>query len=317
MRPDEIIPVYIVSGFLDSGKTTLIHSMFDDDSFSRGQKTLLVVCEEGEVEYDEKALAGKNVQVHMVDSVEEMEPRMFVELSRRYPDTERVIIEYNSMFTFAKLNTMVLPKRWELVQVIALVESATFENYIANMRQQMADPLQNADLILFNRCEEGMPISSWRRQMRAMNSNATILFEFTDGHSDDGVSDEDLPYDMKADIISISEDQFGTFYLDALDHPQRYDGKTLKFKGQVFGDNTLPKDFYLFGRLAMTCCANDITCCAFMCRGGLRPSQTKWYTLTCKVECAYSRQQDREMIVLTQIDATVTDKAKDKYVTFN
>jgi len=317
MRPDEIIPVYIVSGFLDSGKTTLIHSMLEDDSFSRGQKTLLVVCEEGMEEYDEKSLAGKNVKLCTVDSAEEMEPKFFVDLARQNAGIERVIIEYNSMFTFAKLNTMTLPRHWELVQVIALVDSQTYENYIANMRVQMADPLQNADLILFNRCDNGMPISAWRKQMRAMNKNATIIFEFKDGHSDDGVSDEDLPYDMKAEIINITEEQFGTFYLDALDHPKRYDGKKIKVKGQVFSGDGLPKDYFLFGRLAMTCCANDITCCGFMCRGGLRPSQTKWYTLTASVDCVYSREQDHDMIALTQIDATVTDKAKDKYVTFN
>ena len=273
--PNQIVPIYIVSGFLDSGKTSIIHNMLEDEGFSRGQKTLIVACEEGEEEFDEVSLAKQNCKLHIVDSVEDMTPSLFVDLNKQHKP-ERVIIEYNSMFTFAKLNTMQLPTAWELVQVICMVDATTYENYMVNMRQQMTDPMQNADLILFNRCENDMPISVWRRQMRALNPSTTILFEFTDGHSDDGVSDEDLPYDMKADVIEIKDEDFGVFYLDAMDHPDRYDRKTLRFKGQAFRDSSLPKDFVRFGRYAMTCCADDIACLAFVMRGDVTPSDSKY-----------------------------------------
>ena len=313
--PDQIIPIYLVAGFLDSGKTTLVHNMLDDDSFSRGQKTLLIVCEEGMEEYDEQKLAAKHVTVHMVDSEEDMKPQLFVELNKQYRP-ERVIIEYNNVFKFAKLNTMQLPPRWELVQVITMVDATTYDNYMNNMRQLMTDPMQNSDLILFNRVENGMPISTWRRQLRAMNNTTTILFEFTDGHTDDGVSDEDLPYDMKADIINITDEQYGLFYLDAMDHPGRYDEKTIRIKGQVFPDKGVPAGFFRFGRLAMTCCANDIANLSLLCRGDLKPSSTKWYTLTAKAQCVYNKAQDHDMVALMQIDAVPAVKPKDQYVTF-
>ncbi len=313
--PDQIIPIYIVSGFLDSGKTTLIHNMLEDDSFSRGQKTLLIVCEEGMEEYDADALAKRKVDLYMLDSEADMTPQLFVELNKKY-HPERVIIEYNSVFTFAKLDTMQLPLHWELVQVIAMVDATTYESYMNNMRQLMTDPMQNADLILFNRVTEGMPISAWRRQLRAMNNTTTILFEFTDGHSDDGVSDDDLPYDMKADVIEISDEQFGAFYLDSLDHPNRYDNRTLRIKGQVFADPGVPKGFYRFGRLAMTCCANDIACTSLLCRGDLKPSESKWYTLTAKAQCVYNKAQDHDMVALMQLEATPAVKPKEQYVTF-
>jgi len=315
MRPDEIIPIYIVAGFLDSGKTSLIHNMLEDESFSRGQKTLLIVCEEGEEEYDEAKLAAQKVNLFTVDSEADMKPALFVELNRQFRP-ERVIIEYNNVFKFAKLNTMNLPPRWELVQVITMVDATTYENYMINMRQMITDPMQNSDLILFNRVEESMPISQWRRQLRAMNGSATILFEFTDGHSDDGVSDEDLSYDMKADVIEITDDQFGEFYLDSMDHPNRYDDKTIRIKGQVFSDAGVPKGFFRFGRLAMTCCANDIQPLTLLCRGDLRPSEKKWYTLTAKAQCVYNKAQDHDMVALMQLESTVADKPKDQYVTF-
>ena len=316
MPVNQIIPIYIVAGFLDSGKTTLIHNMIDDESFSRGQKTLLVVCEDGEEEYDAEKLAKQKVTLHMVDSVEVMTPSLFVDLNKQYKP-ERVIIEYNNTFTFAKLDTMQLPPKWELVQVIDMVDATTFDSYMNNMRQLMTDPMQNADLILFNRCENDMNVSAWRRQLRAMNSTTTILFEYNDGHSDDGVSDEDLPYDMKADVIDISEENYGTFYLDALDHPNRYDDKVVRFKGQVFAEPGVPKGFFRFGRLAMTCCANDITCLGFLCRGDLKPSKTQWYTLTAKAQTVYNKAQDHEVVALMQVSAEPTEKAKDQYVTFN
>lgn len=313
--PNQIVPIYIVSGFLDSGKTSIIHNMLEDDGFSRGQKTLIVQCEEGEEEFDEAKLLKQNCKLHIVDSVEEMTPSLFVDLNKQFKP-ERVIIEYNSMFTFAKLNTMQLPTAWELVQVIAMVDATTYENYMVNMRQQMTDPMQNADLILFNRCENDMPISVWRRQMRALNPSTTILFEFTDGHSDDGVSDEDLPYDMKADIIDIKDEDFGVFYLDAMDHPDRYDQKTLRFKGQAFRDSQLPKDFVRFGRYAMTCCADDIACLAFVMRGDVAPSDSKYYLLTCRSESVYNKAQDHDIVALMQVSAEPTAAPKDKYVTF-
>ena len=313
MGANQIIPIYIVSGFLDSGKTTLIHNMLEDSSFSRGQKTLLIVCEEGNEEYDEVKLKKQNVIVHMVDSLEDMSPYLFVDLNKQHKP-ERVIIEYNSMFKFETLDTMQLPPHWELVQIIALADATTFDNYMNNMRQLMTDPMQNADLILFNRCEEGMPISTWRRQMRALNARTNILFEFTDGHSDDGVSDEDLPYDMKAEVVEISDENFGTFYLDALDHPTRYDGRVIRLKGQVFSDPDVPKGFYRFGRLAMTCCANDIACLALICRGDLKPSKNKYYTLTAKAECVQSH--DEVMVALMQVEAVPAAAPAEQYVTF-
>ena len=82
--PNQIVPVYIVSGFLDSGKTSIIHNMLEDDSFSRGQKTLIVACEEGVEEYDEAALAKVKTSLHMVDSVDEMVPSLFVDLNKKY-----------------------------------------------------------------------------------------------------------------------------------------------------------------------------------------------------------------------------------------
>ena len=43
------IPVYLITGFLESGKTTFINETISDPEFSQGERTLLICCEEGEV----------------------------------------------------------------------------------------------------------------------------------------------------------------------------------------------------------------------------------------------------------------------------
>ena len=45
------IPVYLFTGFLESGKTTFIQETLEDSGFNMGERTLLLLCEEGEEEY--------------------------------------------------------------------------------------------------------------------------------------------------------------------------------------------------------------------------------------------------------------------------
>lgn len=49
------IPVYLFVGFLESGKTKFIQETFEDPNFDSGDKTLLLICEEGEEEYNPKS----------------------------------------------------------------------------------------------------------------------------------------------------------------------------------------------------------------------------------------------------------------------
>ena len=99
-----------------------------------------------------------------------------------------------------------------------------------------------------------------------MNNTARIFFENTDGSMEDGVSDEDLPYDVSAPVVEIEDTQFGVFYLDAMEHPDRYDGKTIHVKGRAFRMNGMPKKCFVFGRHAMTCCVNDIGGIGYLCK---------------------------------------------------
>ena len=184
------VPVYIITGFLDSGKTKFVSEMLADEGFSEGERTLLLCCEEGEEEYDPELLKKSNTVLVNLDEPDDM--ARFTALDKEYRP-ERILIEYNSTWLLETLYDAKKPEDWDLAQIIALVDANTFELYLKNMRNFMSDGLREADLIIFNRCTPETTKSPYRRTVLAMNNTARIFFENTDGSMDDGVSDEDLP----------------------------------------------------------------------------------------------------------------------------
>ena len=307
------VPVYIVTGFLDSGKTTMVTSMLMDQDFTDSRKVLVLCCEEGETEYDEKQLRKHNAEVCYLDGPEELNSGRLREIVGKYTPS-CVLIEYNSMWGMDALFKCKFPPAWELVQVIGLVDATTMANYMTNMRKQMSEPLKEADLILINRCTPDFEKPVWRRQLRVLNPTCNILFEAPDGSTDDGVTDEDLPYDMKADIITIPEDQYGIFYMDSMDHPDRYDGRTVRLVGQPFPNADVPDGYYLFGRYAMTCCANDVQVCGWFCRGEYPPDENVFIALT--AVCHVVSRGDQSMIMLEEKSAKKVPPTFQQYVTF-
>lgn len=310
-------PVYIITGFLDSGKTKFITEMLEDEGFSEGERTLLLCCEEGEEEYDPEVLRRTNTVLVNLEEVDDMAGGKLAALDKEYRP-ERVIIEYNSTWLMESLYDAPKPDRWDLAQIIALVDSTTFELYLKNMRKFMADGLQEADLIIFNRCTEQTTKSPYRRTVLAMNNTARIFFENTDGSMDDGVSDEDLPYDMRAPIIEIGDTQFGTFYLDALEHANRYNGRTIHVKGRAFRMKGMPKKCFVFGRHAMTCCVDDIGGIGYLCKvDGELPKENAWIMLTARVEAGFSALHNRDGINLIAQNITPAKPPEEELVYFN
>ena len=308
-------PVYIVTGFLDSGKTKFITEMLEDDGFSEGERTLLLVCEEGEEEYSDELLKRTNTVAVNLDSDEDL--NRLVEIDKEFKP-ERVLIEWNATWLLENLYAAEKPESWDLAQIICLVDSNSFDLYLKNMRKFMADGLQEADLVIFNRCTEETTKSPYRRTVLAMNNTARIFFENTDGSMDDGVADEDLPYDVNAPIIEIGDTQFGTFYLDALEHADRYDGKTIHVKGRAFRMKGMPKKCFVFGRHAMTCCADDIGGIGYLCKvQGELPKENAWIMLTAKVEAGFSALHNRDGINLVAQTINPAKPPEEELVYFN
>jgi uncharacterized repeat protein (TIGR03943 family) len=277
------IPVYLFTGFLDSGKTNFLMPMLTEGSFTGSDKTLLIVCEEGEEEYDEAQLAERNVRMVTVESYEELNTRYFKKLEREYrPD--QVVIEYNGMWLMQDLDRELLPRNWVLYQIVVTIDATTFQMYTANMAQLMSEKLMNADLIIFNRVNDELAAMLRKRNIKMLNRRAEIYLEYENGDTTEYDSGEP-PFDMTKPILELSDQDFGYWYTDVMDHPDRYEGKVVRYMGIVAQSEKFPAGSCVVGRFAMVCCENDRAFLGLICKGQ-QASQFKsrdWVIVTAQV----------------------------------
>ncbi|MBQ1326539.1 MAG: GTPase [Eubacterium sp.] len=312
------IPVYVFMGFLGSGKTKFSKEVLLDQGFTEGQKSLLLVCEDGEEEYDVKALNDKKIDVEFINE-ENLTSDHLIELGNKY-EPKNVIIEYNGMWELDKIFNIKVPKGWTVVQVISFVDATTFDVYVNNMKKIMMDQLRNADMIIFNRCDENTKKAEYRRSIRAVNRRAQVVFENKDGSADNSMDEEvTLPYSLDGDEIVLQDEDFGLFYIDAADNPEKYIGKKVKFRAQVHRPESYGKNAFVPGRFAMTCCANDIAFIGFKCYYGKAATlaDREWVYVEGTIDKEYYEEFGGEGPVIIAEDVSVTSKAEEDLVYFN
>ena len=311
------MPVFVVTGFLDAGKTSFLTEILTEEGFSEDDKTLIILCEEGEQEYDQRLLAAMNIDVVTVDDPQDFTPAFLEKCARDYAP-ECIFIEYNGMWKTGDLFDMTLPDGWFINQVVTLVDGSTFDVYLNNMRSLMMDLFSRSELVIFNRCDPSMPLNNYRRSIKAVNRRAQVIFENEEGQMIPLPMDE-MPFDVLADVIKIEDEDFGLWYIDAMDHPDKYDGKTVEFKGRVFKSKDFPDGYFVPGRHAMTCCADDIRFIGFVCRSkhcGQIPDKC-WVTVTARVKYEYFPAYHGEGPVLYLKHVVSAGKPEDELVYFN
>ena len=256
------IPVYLITGFLDAGKTDFINGILKD-GFASEDRTLLLCCEEGETEYDPKVLF--NVFTYTVDDPAQLTPEFFKKLEKQYRP-KQVIIEFNGMWSFEPLYREGLPANWILYQIMCLVDATTFEPYLRNMGQLMMEKILNADMIIFNRCNEELRKALRGRNLRMVNRRADIYLENTDGTSEDYVTDDMAPFDLSGGHLDVPDNDYGIWYVDMMDNPDRYEGVEVSFKAIMCHSKKF-KGVHCPGRFAMVCCDKDKQFLALVCKG--------------------------------------------------
>lgn len=309
--------VFAFAGFLESGKTNFIKETFEDPNFATGEKTLLIVCEEGEEEYDEKALERHNTFIVKVEEQEELTPEFLKKCNSEYKPS-RVMIEYNGMWQMDYLMEMPLPKKWMLAQIITTVDMGTCQMYMNNMKSMMTDKFMYSDLVIFNRCNLDVDKGYFRRSVKAVNRRAEVVFEDTSGNMIP-MGPEDMPFDINSDFIEIADEDFGIWYLDAMENVDKYIGKTVKFRATVYKDKKLGKQAFAAGRFAMTCCADDIAYIGVICKSPMAENLVlrDWIMVTAKVEKEMVKQYQGEGPVLYPTDITPAQKPEEDIVYFN
>ena len=264
MIDDDIMPVFIINGFLEAGKTSFLSFTMDQDYFRTEGKTLLIVCEEGDTEYDEELLKDTRTAVVYMDDISQMTPERLTELELLY-NPERVLIEWNGMWNQDDLQ---IPKDWTIYQQITLVDGSTIDLYLKNLKPLFGAMLRNTELVIVNRCDgiSEEQLGNYRRTLKAMGRQADIVFETSEGEVEPEITEEDLPYDMKADVIRIAPEDYGIWYIDCMDKPERYVDRVVEFTAMVMKSPEFPKNYFVPGRMAMTCCEADMTFLGFLCK---------------------------------------------------
>ncbi len=257
-------PVYLFLGFLESGKTKFIQETFEDPRFSGGEKTLLLVFEEGEEEYETYRFANaESVELVVIDDKEQMTEAYLSELQMRC-GAERVVVEYNGMWALEDFfNAM--PEGWMINQIMTFFETRTFVNYNANMRQLVFDKIENTQLVVFNRFDSSVNKMELHKIVRGISRRCDIVYEYENGKADFDDIEDPLPFDINAPVIEIEDKDYAFFYRDLTESLESYIGKTVKFRGLVATDKRLEPRDVVVGRHVMTCCEADIQYCGLAC----------------------------------------------------
>ena len=276
------IPVYAFTGFLDSGKTKFIQETLEDPRFNAGEKTLLLLFEEGEEEYNPSAYPYKNVYIAVLDQ-QTVTTKELQTLQKKY-NAERVVAELNGMQKVGDLY-MRFPENWVVAQEIMFADATTIMAFNANMRNLVMDKLAGAQMVVFNRLKKGQDVMPFHKLARAASRKIDILYDYTDGTTEFDRIEDPLPFDIGAPVVEIKDEDFALWYRDVTEEPQKYDGKTVRFKGQVAMLRRDKNGMFAPGRFVMTCCVEDIQFCGIPCRyeGASQLKSRDWVMVTAKV----------------------------------
>ncbi len=276
------IPVYAFTGFLDSGKTKFIQETLEDPRFNAGERTLVLIFEEGEEEYDLSTYPYENVYLEVLDqqtvSTEELKA-----LQKKYK-AERVVAELNGMQQVGDLY-MRFPSQWAIAQEVMFADSTTIMAYNANMRNLVMDKLVGAQMVVFNRMTPGADVMPFHKLARAANRRIDILYDYTDGTTKFDEIEDPLPFDINAPVIEVKDEDYALWYRDVSEEPEKYSGKTVHFKAQVAMLRRDKNNMFAPGRFVMTCCVEDIQFCGIPCRydEASKLESRSWVMVTAKI----------------------------------
>lgn len=272
------------------------------------------MCEEGETEYEEELLKKSRTEIERIEEEADFTPEHLTELEKKHRP-ERIIIEYNGMWNYKNAR---LPWYWKIEQQITTIDGSSFSMYYTNMRSLLAEMIRGSEMIIFNRCDTVREqLNSFKRNIKAVNAQADVIFEDSNGEIDE-IFEEDLPYDLKQETIVLDNEGYGIWYLDSMDHLERYVGKKLQFVAMVLKPENFPAGYFVPGRMAMTCCADDMAFLGYACEyadaGALK--QKEWVKVTAVVAKEYWEDYKGEGPVLHALRVEKTRAPKDEVISF-
>ncbi len=310
------IPVYLFTGFLEGGKTTFIQDTLEDKRFNAGERTLLLVCEEGETEYEPARFSGNNVFIKTLESEDDLTEANLAAMIKE-TKAERVLVEYNGMWLLQHFSDD-MPEGWLPYQDMLFIDGRTILNYNANMRSLVVDKLKDCDVCVFNRLNDGADTMELHKIVRAISRRTDILYEYSNGKLVPDEYEDPLPFDINAPVIEIEDRDFALFYRDLTEEKEKYKGKKVRFKALAAVDKKFPEKTCALGRHIMTCCVEDIQYCALVSKlaDGVTAENSKWYNVEATVDIRFSRMYGKKGPIFNVTGLTKTEPPQEPVATF-
>ncbi len=310
------IPVYLFLGFLESGKTKFIQDTLCDERFNNGEKTLLVVCEEGIEEYEPTLFSGSNVMIKAIEDAEELTAKALSRMAKESA-CERVIIEYNGMWPLETLLSN-LPKGFRIVQCMMFADATTFIKYNQNMRNQTVDKLKVSELVVFNRMDKSIDKMELHKIVRGVSRRSDIAYEYPDGNVEYDDIEDPLPFDIESPVIKIEDSDYALWYRDLLEETDKYNGKTVKFRGICAYDSRMPDNTFVAGRHIMTCCIDDVEYSPIVCICKNKHSikSRDWVMVTGTIKIEYCKFYQGKGPVIHIEETAITSPPAQELATF-
>ncbi len=307
--------VYFINGFLDAGKTSFINEVISQKYFKIEGLTLLLSCEDGDETYDDSILIENNIIKVDIEKEEDFNPENIIDIEMKYRPS-RVIVEFNGMWNRKNIE---FPWYWNDIIEICLFDATTFDIYTKNMRSIVAEQLKKAAMAIINRCDDYKEeIARYRRNIIAINGNINVVFYDKNGEMNPRL-DDDLPYDISCNKLSITNKTYPTFYIDAMENVDRYVGKEVNFTGMVIKKSEDKPTTSIIGRFVMTCCAEDLSMFGFVCEFEhmYELDLDDWVELKAVVEKDYIQKYDMYYPVLEISSLTKCDPPENEIVDLN
>ena len=293
------IPVVIIRGMLEAGKTAFIKESLINKDFGDLGKTLILAQEEGIEEYGD-SLKKCKTDVYTFDSKEDWCDKKINDIVRQYKP-QVIFVEVNEMWDF---NPLTLPSYFDIQQVMTIIDGTTFNAYFNNMRQRFVDMLKATEIVIINRCKPTEETSQFKKSIKIINSACAVIA--LDENGTQLKLESDLPFSLKEDVIKLSLTDFGDFYIDTFENKERYNGRIVEFECMATFSRSLPPKSFVAGRMAMTCCADDIQLIGHLCayKGDLHLKNKTWVKLKAAIHYMKFRGSDEEQIILDAIEIT-------------
>ena len=259
-------------------------------------------------------LKDKEIDMVVLEKEEFTEEKL-TELDKQY-DPWLVIVEYNGMWDPALIFQTSKPRGWQIYQSITLFDALSFKNQWNNMKSILAETVKYSDMVIFNRCRTSMDLGSYRRSMRVLSPAVQIIFE--DEKGEQVAISEQLPYDINSDVIEIDDADYGIWYMDVSERPEVYQGKTVKFKGQVLKNKYFKDKNFVPGRQVMTCCAADLQFIGYISYYDHISSleNKQWVTVTATIKYEFQMAYKKKGPVLYVSEVVPAEAPQEEMVYF-